>query len=152
MMPLTPEYQQKIIRYSKAQYQSLDADFSPDCLGYEFFNMGVMVMNRSISEYIKGTPAQFIRRPEFKRFVDGIGAWKWSTDQTMLNYWVRKSGMNIQKLHWKYNALFKGIRDECLESSDFIHFFLKDRLPERGENLELLRMDIEGRHIGYRHG
>ena len=134
-MPLTQEYTQKIIHYSQAQYHNLETNHTPNQFGYEFYNMGLMVMNKSITKYINGdTPEQFIRRPEFKKFVDGIGYWKWSTDQTLLNYWVRKSGMKQQHLSWKWNALFKGIKDDWLPKAQFIHFFLKDRLPNKGEN------------------
>ena len=56
-----------------------------------FINMGVMLMNKKFSTYLKKqSPKQFIERPEFKQFVDGMGAWKWSTDQTLLNYWINK--------------------------------------------------------------
>ena len=147
-MPITPEYQNKIKHYSASQYQWLHekgyGDFKPNKLGYEFFNMGMMVMNKSITKYINGTPKEFIQQPEFKRFVDGLGAWKWSTDQTLLNYWVRNSGMKQQHLSWKWNALFKGIRDDWLPKAHFIHFFLKDKLPARGENVNLLMQELDG--------
>ncbi len=127
------------------QYGNMqNIDFLWNDKGAEFFNMGMMVMNKSITKYIDGTPEEFIRRPEFKRFVDGLGNWKWSTDQTLLNYWVRKSGMKQQHLSWKYNALFKGIRDDWLPKAEFIHFFLKDRLPEKGENVDLLLQELNG--------
>jgi hypothetical protein len=102
--------------------------------------MGLMVMQKSITKYFKPgeTPHQFISRPEFKDFIDGQGAWKWSTDQTLLNTWVRKEKMVQQHLDWKWNALFKGVRDDKLAEAYFVHFFLKDKLPERGENVEQL--------------
>jgi predicted SprT family Zn-dependent metalloprotease len=79
-------------------------------------------------------------RPEFKDFVDGKGAWKWSTDQTLLNYWVRKEQMNIQKLDWKWNALFTAV--ESVDAAHFIHFFLKDKLPHKGEDVHSLMEQI----------
>jgi len=143
-MPITHQYAQKIINYSRMQYHNLHvnkvANFQPNPLGYEFYNMGLMVMQKSITKYFKPgeTPYQFITRPEFKDFVDGQGAWKWSTDQTLLNTWVRKERINQQHLDWKWNALFKGVRDDKLSEAYFVHFFLKDLLPERGENVEEL--------------
>ena len=146
-MPITPQYQQKIINYSRMQYETLHgkvADFTPNKLGYEFMNMGLMVMNRKIHKYLRGdTAREFITRPEFKDFVDGKGAWKWSTDQTLLNTWIRKEKMNIKRLDWKWNALYKGVRDDKIKKAYFVHFFLKDLLPERGENVEELMKAIK---------
>ena len=146
-MPITPQYQQKIINYSRMQYEPLHgkvADFTPNKSGYEFMNMGLMVMNKKIDKYLRGdTPREFITRPEFKDFVDGEGAWKWSTDQTLLNTWIRKEKMNIKRLDWKWNALYKGVRDDKIKEAYFVHFFLKDLLPERGENVEELMKAIK---------
>jgi len=99
--------------------------------------MGLMVMNKSISKYLRGQGGkEFIERPEFKRFVDGLGSWKWSTDQTLLNWWVRKEKMNLQRLNWKWNALYTAIDNEDIKDAHFVHFFLKDKLPNQGENIE----------------
>lgn len=129
------------------QYHPLrqEADFAPlPSTGYEFFNMGVMLMNNSISKYLgEDSGKEFIQRPEFKRFVDGLGAWKWSTDQTLLNYWVRKEKMNLTRLDWKWNALYTAVSNEHLREAHFVHFFLKDKLPQRGENIEELRKVVE---------
>lgn len=139
-MPITSQYLRKIIGYSYHQYHPLsDVDFKPNNRGHEFFNMGLMLMSSSIKKYIGGTPEEFIRRPEYKKLVDGIGHWKWSTDQTLLNHWVRKSGMTLQRLSWKWNALYKGVEDKHLKDAYFVHFFLKDKLPNRGENIEQLK-------------
>jgi len=142
-MPIQDWYKQKITGYSKMQYSTLhpNPDFNPNKLGYEFYNMGLMVMNKSITKHLKGqTAQQFITRPEFKDFVDGKGAWKWSTDQTLLNYWVRKSKMKQQHLDWKWNALYKAVKDP--KEAYFVHFFLKDKLPNRGEDVESLMKDV----------
>lgn len=139
-MPLTPQYVKKIQGYSKMQYGSIkDVDFDPNHLGYEFMNMGVMVLNKSITKYLEGqTPQQFLQRAEFKDFIDGIGAWKWSTDQTLLNYWIRKEKMNIKRMDWKWNGLYTANTE--IKSCHFVHFFLKDKLPSQGENVaELLK-------------
>ena len=85
-MDLQSWYQNKIINYSRMQYGTLHSnqlDFKPNELGFEFFNMGLMVINcAQFSGYLKGqTPKQFIQRMEFKDFVDGQGAWKWSTER-----------------------------------------------------------------------
>lgn len=143
-MPITEEYKRKIANYTRMQYNSLtDVDWNWNQFGAEFINMGLMVMNKSFHDYLDGdTPEQFIRRPEFKRFVDGVGNWKWSTDQTLLNYWIRKRKVPTKKLDWRWNALYKGVRDDALHSAHFIHFFLKDRLPDRGENVTQLMKDI----------
>ena len=138
-MPITHEYQNKIHNYSRMQYQhrGLAELFDWNNLGADFYNMGLMVINKSISKYLRGqTPEQFIRRPEFKNFVDGMGAWKWSTDQTLLNYWVKKERMIVNNLNWKWNGLFTA--NTNIKECNFIHFFLKDKLPNKGENVEEL--------------
>ena len=137
-MPLTPQYIQKIKAYSKGQYGQLnDVDWKWNpTYGAEFYNMGLMLFSNKIAEYLNGeTPEQFIRRKEFERFVNGEGNWKWSTDQTLLNYWVKKSGMKTKNLDWKWNALFKGVRDEVLPQAYFMHFFLANILPKKGAEI-----------------
>lgn len=137
-MPLTDQYYKKIKNYSQGQYGKLDDvkwEFDPKC-GYPFFNMGLMLFSNKIKDYLNGeTPEEFIRRSEFEKFVNGEGNWKWSTDQTLLNYWVKKSGMKTKNLDWKWNALFKGIKDEKLPEAYFIHFFLSKNLPQNGKEI-----------------
>jgi hypothetical protein len=143
-MPITEQYLNKIKNYSMMQYGVLKNEINMrwDNRGAEFFNMGLMCMTKSIMKYFRPseTPGQFIMRPEFKDFIDGKGAWKWSTDQTLLNYWIRKEQMNIQKLDWKWNALFTAC--ESVDAAHFIHFFLKDKLPHKGEDIHSLMEQI----------
>lgn len=136
-MPLTQKYLDKVKTYSKEHYSTLtDVDWKFNEKGYEFMNMGLITFSKNISKYLKGeTSGQFLRRKEFKRFVDGLGYWKWSTDQTLLNYWIRKENMNLKRLDWRWNTLYKGVEDKHLTDSYFIHFFLKDHLPDKGENI-----------------
>jgi hypothetical protein len=96
-----------------------------------------MVMNKSLKEYMHGqTPKELIRRPEFKDLVDGINYWRYSTDQVLLNYWLRREKANVKALDWKWNAMYRGTDD--MSNANFIHFFLKDHLPNKGENLAML--------------
>ena len=142
-MPITETYQQKVLNYSRMQYGSLKVwdDWSPQ-VPAPYMNMGIMLMNKSFSKYLEGqTPREFLERQEFKMFVDGMGPWKWSTDQTLLNYWINKERMNIKKLHWKWNGLFTA--NTKIKECYFIHFFLKDKLPESGENIEKLMEYIQ---------
>lgn len=143
-MPVDQKYKRKIAAYSRGQYKSLEKEIKLDWrsdTGCEFMNMGLIVINKSLKSFLKNqTPEQFIRRPEFKRFVDGLNKWKWSTDQTLLNYWIRKEPISYQKLDWKWNGLF-GANTRITECH-FVHFFLKDHLPARGENVEQLMKQI----------
>ena len=143
-MPISGEYAMKIRNYSRMQYSGLaGVDWDWRDWGAKFYNMGLMVMNKSIVPHFKGQDArQFLSRPEFKRFVDGDGAWKWSTDQTLLNWWVKKENVKVKDMSWKWNALYKGVKDEHIPEANFIHFFLKDKLPLQGENIEQLMKDI----------
>lgn len=140
--PILPWYKDKLKGYTHMQYESLkdhiDWEWAPDT-GALFYNMGMMLMNKSITKYLKGqTGKQFIERSEFKDFVDGQGAWKWSTDQTLLNYWVKKEKMVQLYLNWKWNALYTAIPNENIKEAYFVHFFLKDKLPNAGEDVEKL--------------
>lgn len=143
-MPITNEYAKKIHNYSHMQYQRLqDVNWEWNGCGAKFYNMGMIVMDKSIVPYFKGQDSrQFLNRVEFKRFIDGDGHWKWSTDQTLLNWWVKKSGMKVQDIDWKYNALYKGVKDEKISEAHFIHFFLKDKLPNKGEDVKTLMKEI----------
>ena len=144
--PILPWYQEKLKGYTRMQYSTLqDVDWKWNESGGHFFNMGMMLMNRHFVMYLpvqsngkRQSGKDFIERPEFKRFVDGLGAWKWSTDQTLLNWWVKKENMQLQELSWKWNALFTAIPNDKIKEAYFVHFFLKDKLPNGGENVEEL--------------
>lgn len=145
-MPLTPEYTNKILKYSRGQYLALpDVDWKwSNTSGAEFYNMGLMLFSKAILPYLKGqTPEQFIRRKEFERFVNGEGNWKWSTDQTLLNYWVKKSKMKVKNLDWRWNTLFKGVYDNKLQQSYFLHFFLSSKLPRGGDEISEIVNDLD---------
>lgn len=130
-MPLTPAYFDKIRKYSDGQYGQLKhIDWNWNENGAAFYNMGLMVFNKKLLKYLDGdTPTEFIHRPEFEKFVNGEGHHKWSTDQTLLNYWVRSSGMETVNLSWKWNALYGAIKD--VSKAHFIHFFLSAKMFDR---------------------
>jgi len=134
-MPLTGSYLDKIRKYSRGQYDRLDdVDWRWNDNGAEFFNMGVMLLDRGIVEHLNGdTPEQFIRRPEFERFVNGESHWRWSTDQTLLNWWVKSSGMTAKHLDWRWNALYGAVRD--VTQAWFVHFFLSANMPRKGAEI-----------------
>jgi hypothetical protein len=140
-LPLTDSHRRKIQGYSKDMFERLnDVDWNWNKDGAEFMNMGMMLMNKSLIKYFNGqTPEEFIRRPEFKRFVDGDGLWKYSTDQVLLNWWLKKENIRVKHLEWKWNGLYRGAVDDQIKHAHFVHFFLKQQLPDKGENLEQLR-------------
>lgn len=144
-MPINKAYIQKIYNYSRMQYEPLQKkgmDFKRNEYGYEFFNMGMIVLNcQKFKPYLKGqSPKEFIERMEFKDFVDGQGAWKWSTDQTLLNYFLKKYEIPVKHMHWKWNGLFTA--NTKIDQCHFVHFFLKDKLPNAGENVKELMEKI----------
>jgi len=147
-MKITDWYKNKIINYSHMQYGNLHGrsslDFKPNEFGFEFFNMGLILLNcKSFKPYLKGQkPYDFLMRMEFKDFVDGQGVWKWSTDQTLLNYFLKRYNIPTKHMSNKWNGLYSAVRniDEC----HFVHFFLKDKLPNSGENVEELMKQING--------
>jgi len=134
-MPLIAAYADKVRKHSEGQFRSLtDVDWKWDARGAHYYNMGVMVFNRGILPYLNGqTPEQFIRRPEFERFVNGEGHWRWSTDQTLLNYWLKKDGVPCVDMDWRFNALYGAV--ERLSEAYFVHFFLSAKLPRAGAEI-----------------
>ena len=149
-MPITDQYASKIKNYSHMQYHNLHnpkklstMDFKPNAFGYEFYNMGMMLMNKSFHKHINMPAKKWLEKAEFQGFIDGRGAWKWSTDQTLLNYVMKRSIVDVQHLDYRWNALYKGVRGDKIKDAHFVHFFLKDKLPDRGENVEQLMKDIE---------
>jgi hypothetical protein len=146
-MDIQPWYQQKIINYSRMQYSQLHnnkVDFKPNYMGFEFFNMGMILLNSALFEpHLKNqTPKQFIEQSEFKDFVDGKGPWKWSTDQTLLNYFVKKHKVSVKHMDPVWNGLYLAVNN--IHDCHFVHFFLKDKLPERGENVGQLMESVNG--------
>jgi hypothetical protein len=145
-MPIQKWYKDKITNYSMMQYDLLQkqkkADFKPGRLGYEFFNMGMILLNsEKFKPYLNGqTAKQFIERVEFMDFVNGKGAWKWSTDQTLLNYFIKKYNVPTKYMDSKWNGLFTA--HESISDCHFVHFFLKDKLPNRGEDVQELMKQI----------
>ena len=137
-LPCAKKYKSKIRKYSKSAFEQLtDVDWKWNELGAEFYNMGLMVMNKSFAKYLNGqTPKEFITRPEFKDFVDGVGFFKWSTDQMLLNWFVKKEKMKCKNMDWRWNSLYTAVEKHKQKESYFVHFFLRDHLPQRGENIE----------------
>lgn len=133
-MPVTVQYRNKLVKHSDGQFSRLkDVDWRWNDSGAEFFNMGVMLLSDSLLDYLDDTPEKFIRRPEFERFVNGEGHWRWSTDQTLLNWWLKKAGVPCTHLDWRYNALYKAVND--VGPAYFVHFFLSAKLPKKGAEI-----------------
>jgi hypothetical protein len=131
-MPLTNEYAHKVCKYSYGQYVDLDdVDWQWSEKGAAFFNMGVMLLGPRFGTYLHGqTPREFLERPEFERFVNGQGHWRWSTDQTLWNYWLKKTGLSVRSMDWRFNALYNAVRS--VADAYFVHFFLAAKLPQGG--------------------
>ena len=143
-LPLNKKYQSKIRKYSQNAFTNLkDVEWNWNSLGAEFYNMGLMVMNRSFAKFLNSqTPREFITRPEFRDFVDGVGFYKWSTDQMLLNWFVKKQNMKCKNMDWRWNSLYSAVQDEKQKESWFVHFFLRDHLPQQGENIKQVLKNI----------
>lgn len=144
-MPITDQYAHKIKGYSNMQYHPLHKkgiDFKPNQHGYEFFNMGMIVLNcKQFKPYLNDQSAHtFLTRVEFKDFVDGKGSFKWSTDQTLLNFFLKKYDVPTKHMSHKWNGLYTA--NTNISECHFVHFFLKDKLPNNGENVHQLMETI----------
>jgi alpha-N-acetylglucosamine transferase len=154
--PLTEEYARKINFYSVGcLYHRKDVEWEfYEKTGISFFNSGVMLYNsKKMLKYLDGmTPKEFLNQPMLKDFIDGIGPLKWQSDQLTLNYWFKKKNIEVKKLNWAWNGLFGAIDNESIKQAGFIHFFMKDNLPEKGENIETLKKIINGkRKLRFKH-
>ena len=138
-LPMNEAYAQKIKGYSTSIWSNYDYDWewSPRT-GGAFFNSGVMLYNsKKMLQALNGmSPRQFLEQGMLADFVDGVGPLKWQSDQMTLNYWFKAKGINVKKLNWKWNALYTAVLD--IKEAFFVHFFLKDKLPNGGENVEEL--------------
>jgi hypothetical protein len=147
-MPINGQHMVKIKQYSHMQYSQVASKMKGwryhDACGLEFFNMGMMLLNSSvIKPFLRGqSPREFLFRPEFQDMLDGVGVYKWSTDQTLLNYWLKKDRIPVKHLDWKYNGLYGSLWGDNINECDFVHFYLKDKLPENGENVDSLMEQI----------
>lgn len=140
--PINTSHKKKIRGYSNDMFKPLKGlDFDWNENGADFMNMGVMILNSSLIDHLRGqTPKEFIQREEFTDFVDGVGFYRYSTDQVLLNYWLRKEGIRVNFMNWKWNALYRAIEDIHLDDAHFVHFFLKQQIkPSNGEDISVLK-------------
>lgn len=124
-LPLQEKYERKVFSYARDQYAD---PFR------RYYNMGVTVWNKSVLDYLDGqSPKEFIERPEFEKFVNGEGKYRWSTDQTLLNTWVKQAGMSTTDLDWRWNCMYDYVLPSALRSSPyFVHFALASKMPRGG--------------------
>ena len=138
-LPMNEAYAQKIKGYSTSMWSNYDYDWEWNPrTGGAFFNSGVMLYNsKKMLQALNGmSPRQFLEQSMLADFVDGVGPLKWQSDQMTLNYWFKAKGINVKKLNWKWNALYTAVLD--IKEAFFVHFFLKDKLPNGGENVDEL--------------
>lgn len=142
-LPLSKGHKNKITGYSRDMFKNNKRFDWKDGIA-DFYNMGMMVCNESLLDYLKGqSPSEFIYRDEFRDFVDGIGLYKWSTDQVLLNHWIKNENIKAKNMDWRWNGMYKGVDDSRIKEAHFVHFFLKDKLPARGENVEELMKHVK---------
>lgn len=117
-LPLSDRYAAKLDRYERQMFGPLHG------VGLPFFNGGLLVFNRSIRRFIPEPPMEFVRRPELARFIDGVGAWRYSTDQVLWNWFARStSGLVLQHLDPRLNWLY-GMIQPGRERDGWLHHFL----------------------------
>lgn len=133
-MPLEPWCASYIATYSENEYGYLigDADFDWDERGAGFFNMGLMILGQGALRHFGDSPKDFLSRPENMRFVFNS---RYEPEQTMLNVWIRTSGMVFKSIDWRWNALYGAVRGEAMVDAFMVHFFRSSRLPCGGDDI-----------------
>lgn len=144
-LPINDQYANKIRSYSHmiSSFKINDWPKKPRT-GYDFFNSGVMLYNSKLMlNALKGMDAkQFLSQPMLEEFINGVGPLKWQSDQITLNYWFKKNKVEVQRLDWKWNALYTAVEQDRMTEAYFVHFFLKDHLPNKGEDINQLMEQI----------
>jgi len=143
-VPINEEYMNKIKQYSRMiQLFNMPWPMRKKT-GFDFFNSGVMLYNsRLMKKALKGkTPKQFLEQPQLQDLINGKGPFKWQSDQITLNYWFAVNHIPVHHLPWVFNALYAAIPKVAMKDAQFIHFFLKDHLPDNGNDIEALMKDI----------
>jgi hypothetical protein len=127
-LPLREQYEKKVRNYARDMFG--DPEFP-------FYNMGMTVWNASMKHLLRGqSPKEFIERAEFEPFVNGEGKYRWSTDQVLLNTWVKSTGMTRRNLDWRWNCLYDYVIPTALRMNPyFIHFNLASKLPRGGDEI-----------------
>jgi len=142
-LPLTPGHRAKIKGYSNDMFKKAPCnkvEWNWNESGADFANMGLMLIDKSFMDMLDGdTPREFLMRDEFADFRDGVGLLRYSTDQVLYNYFLKKSGANVNYLSWKWNALYRGAMDSKIPEAHFVHFFLRNQLPNNGNNIDMLK-------------
>jgi hypothetical protein len=134
-LPATPVYADKVRKHSEGQFRPLtDVEWDWNERGAHYFNMGMMLFDRSLLPFLRDqTPTEFLRRPEFERFVNGESHWRWSTDQSLLNYWLKRDQVPTQNLDWRWNAMYRAV--QSVKGAYFIHFYLAGNMAQRGAEI-----------------
>jgi len=144
-LPINKKYRDKITQYANMMLKPLsDVEWEWGENGGMFFNSGVMLYDsKAMMDVIKHkSPKQILDSYYLKDLVDGKGPFKWQSDQITLNYFFKKESIEVQKLDWRWNALYTALEGDKHKESHFLHFFLRDLLPEKGENIQKLLKEI----------
>jgi hypothetical protein len=127
-LPLREQYEKKVRNYARDMFGNYDS---------AFYNMGMTVWNTSMKRLLRGqSPKEFIERAEFEPFVNGEGKYRWSTDQVLLNTWVKSTGMTRCNLDWRWNCLYDYVIPTAMRMNPhFIHFNLASKMPRGGDEI-----------------
>jgi hypothetical protein len=142
-LPLTMSHRNKIIGYSRDMFKKSPCDtvdWRWNADGAEFMNMGMMLFDKSFMDLLEGdSPREFLMRDEFADFRDGVGLFRYSTDQVLYNYFMKKSKAKVKQMSWKWNTLYRGAEDRYISQAHFVHFFLKSQIRNNGEDLGMVK-------------
>ena len=140
-MPLKREVRKQVKEYAQSQFGDL---YSPTWGTkrrgvIDFYNSGIVLLQRGrMLSNNKPDPVSLLTSEIAQPFVDGIGNWKWSGDQTFFNYWVRSSGLKHRDLSWRWNGLYGGIRPSRIAKAHFVHFYRAEKYGYIGSNQSAL--------------
>lgn len=119
-LPITAAYARKLDGYERAQFGPVLG------VGLPFLQAGVLVYNRSFARFLPDGPKAFWEQPSLERFINGEGAFRWQSEQTTLNWFLRSHGAKVQLIDPKWNMLFGATT--TLAGAAFVHFFLSSHL------------------------
>jgi hypothetical protein len=138
-IPVNEACRRKLAAYALGQYGRADA---------RWHQCGVQVLRPSLLDRLYGASVRdMLTAPRWAPLINGEGAYRWSSEQTLLNLWLREAGAVIGDLPWQWNAPF-GMMGEspaseaaCMAQAHMVHFLCGDHVTG-DDPAEMIRTGI----------
>lgn len=134
-MPIVPAYAKKLDWYERGQFGPVQ------WVGLPFIQFGVVVYLRSFLRFVPDGARALLARPDLQPFIDGQGSWKWQTEQTTMNWFLRSQRVHVHHFPHLWNGLYGVLNPGEIERCHAIHFFLSAHIHGSEDPETLLRIN-----------